>query len=92
MGQYFEWDAFKNTQNVKKHNVSFNIAKKAFQDKKRLIFEDLTHSKREQRYFCIGKVSRGVITVRFTYRENKIRVFGAGFWRQGKKLYEETNN
>lgn len=92
MGQYFEWDADKNTQNVKKHNVSFNIAKKAFYDEKRLLYEDLAHSKQEKRYFCIGKISRGIITVSFTYREGKIRIFGAGFWRQGKKKYEKTNN
>lgn len=30
------------------------------------------------------------MTVRFTYRNNKIRIIGAGYWRQGKKVYEEN--
>ena len=29
---------------------------------------------------------------RFTVRENSIRIFGAGFWRKGRKRYEEENN
>lgn len=33
----------------------------------------------------------GIMTVRFTYRNNKIRIIGAGYWRKGKKLYEEEN-
>ncbi len=31
------------------------------------------------------------MTVRFTIRDNKIRIFGAGYWREGKKKYEEKN-
>lgn len=31
------------------------------------------------------------MTVRFTYRGMKFRIFGAGFWRKGKKIYEEKN-
>jgi hypothetical protein len=33
----------------------------------------------------------GIITVRFTYRYGKIRIFGAGYWRKGKKEYEKKN-
>jgi hypothetical protein len=29
--------------------------------------------------------------VRFTYRENVIRIFGAGYWRKGKQIYEQEN-
>ncbi|MGP1473933.1 MAG: NFACT family protein [Treponema sp.] len=43
----------------------------------------------EKRYFCIGKTDEGILTVRFTIRDQNIRIFGAGYWRQGKKLYEE---
>ena len=34
----------------------------------------------------------GIITVRFTYREGKVRIFGAGYWRKGRKRYEQQNN
>lgn len=32
------------------------------------------------------------MTVRFTYREESIRIIGAGYWRKGKKIYEQENN
>lgn len=32
-----------------------------------------------------------ILTVRFIYRENNIRIIGAGYWRKGKKIYEEKN-
>lgn len=31
------------------------------------------------------------MTVRFTYREGRIRIFGAGYWRKGKSVYEQPN-
>jgi uncharacterized DUF497 family protein len=85
----FEWDELKNVENQQKHHVSFEEAQWAFTDPQRVIIEDLAHSDREQRYFCLGKVADGILTVRFTYRENIIRIFGAGYWRKGKRRYEE---
>ena len=84
----FEWDEAKNKENVIKHGVSFELAKKAFYDQERILTDDLEHSKQERRYFCIGYVDKKIITVRFTLRGNAIRIFGAGYWRRGKKLYE----
>ena len=31
------------------------------------------------------------MTVRFTWRLQKIRIFGAGYWRKGKVIYEKAN-
>jgi len=87
----FEWDEKKNKENQQKHDLSFEIAQYAFADPNRIIAEDLSHSDNEQRYYCIGKVDEGVITVRFTYRKNTIRIYGAGYWRKGKKIYEDKN-
>ncbi len=87
----FEWDEDKNIQNRLKHGLSFEIAQYAFADPKRVIAEDLSHSGREKRYFCFGKGAGGIITVRFTYRGGVIRIFGAGYWRKGRKVYEEEN-
>ena len=92
MNTSFEWDEKKNDKNVKKHGVNFQTAQYAFIDSKRIIAEDLTHSKLEKRYYCFGKVKGGVLTVRFTYRTSKIRIIGAGFWRKGKSIYEKENN
>lgn len=87
-----EWDRRKNQENQKKHGIAFVEAQEAFEDEKRIIVEDAHHSEKEQRYFCIGKIAGGIVTVRFTRRGVRIRIFGAGFWRKGKKLYEEKNN
>ena len=81
----FEWDEDKNRENNKKHAVSFEIAQYAFIDDKRVIAKDLKHSKKEKRYYCFGRVRNGILTVRFTCRNNRIRIIGAGFWRKGKK-------
>ena len=86
---HFEWDETKNQENQEKHGISFERAQQAFGDKKRIILEDLAHSEQEKRYYCIGKIDEGIVTVRFTYRKNKIRIFGAGYWRKGKIIYEE---
>ena len=87
----FEWDGNKDNANQKKHGVSFALAQLAFLDHQRIILRDLEHSSEEERFYCLGKVSGGILTVRFTDRSNKIRIFGAGYWRKGKKIYEKEN-
>lgn len=67
------------------------MAQYAFADPKRVIAEDTAHSADERRYFCFGRVDEGILTVRFTYRGGVIRIFGAGYWRKGKTIYETEN-
>ena len=57
----------------------------------RVIAEDLSHGAIEKRHYCFGSVGEGIMTVRFTYRENAIRIIGAGYWRKGKRIYEREN-
>ena len=87
----FEWDPQKDLLNQKKHYVSFSEAQYAFADPKRVIARDLGHSDHESRYFCFGRVAGRILTVRFTWRNQKIRIFGAGYWRKGKQIYEQEN-
>jgi uncharacterized protein len=88
----FEWDPAKDRQNQQRHAVPFAVAQYAFADPHRVILVDETHSVDEQRFYCLGRVAGGILTVRFTYRENVIRIIGAGYWRKGKRLYEEQNH
>ena len=88
---HFEWDDKKEQENIRKHSISFEVAQYAFLDPNRVIAEDSEHSNDEDRYFCIGYAGDGIVTVRFTYRGNVIRIFGAGYWRKGKRLYETQN-
>ncbi len=69
----------------------FSLAQYAFLDPKRIIVEDIGHSNEENRFYCIGRVDEGIMTVRFTYRGNIIRIFGAGYWRKGRKIYEDQD-
>ncbi len=87
----FEWDEAKDKENQAKHGVSFSMAQGAFFDPERVIAEDRGHSTEEKRFFCIGRVGDGILTVRFTARASVIRIFGAGYWRKGKQIYEEQN-
>ena len=87
----FQWDPEKDKANQDKHGVSFALAQFAFLDPQRIILEDLSHSADENRYYCIGRVAENILTVRFMYRNKQIRIFGAGYWRKGKKIYEKEN-
>jgi uncharacterized DUF497 family protein len=87
----FVWEPAKDDLNQRKHGVSFAMAQLAFLDSNRVILEDLEHGDKEKRFYCLGRVSEEIMTVRFTYRNNKIRIIGAGYWRKGKKIYEREN-
>ena len=87
----FEWDSGKDRANQGKHGISFSDAQLAFWDPHRVIAKDLKHSDGEERYFCFGKAEEDVVTVRFTFRGQMIRIIGAGYWRKGKMAYEKKN-
>jgi uncharacterized DUF497 family protein len=89
MPAFFERDPEKDEANRLKHGVSFREAQLAFFDPRREIAEDASHADIERRFFCFGVVGGRVMTVRFTVRVNVIRIFGAGYWRKGRRLYEE---
>lgn len=89
---HFEWDDEKDRINQEKHRVGFHLARYAFADPQRVIAEDAAHSSDEDRFFCIGRVGDSILTVRFTYRGDVIRIIGAGYWRKGKQFYEKQNS
>lgn len=88
----FDWDPSKDLLNQLKHRVSFYEAQFAFADPRRVIATDLLHSSAdERRFYCFGRTSEGILTVRFTWRAGIIRIIGAGYWRRGKRIYEQQN-
>jgi uncharacterized DUF497 family protein len=88
----FDWDDAKDIENQRKHHVAFSVAQYALLDPKRIILQDVGHSDTEERHYCVGQIADGIVTVRFTYREGVIRIYGAGYWRKGRKIYEEANH
>ncbi|MFH1957760.1 MAG: BrnT family toxin [bacterium] len=87
----FIWNNEKEISNVRKHGVDFSMATRVFKDTERKIYIDEKHSKKEKRFFCIGKVQGKILTVRFTCRRGKIRIFGAGYWRKEAEYYEKES-
>ncbi len=87
MDASFEWDEDKNQENKDKHGVSFEDAQKVFADPDLLILADEKHSTGEDRFYAIGTTQAGIMTVRFTRRGGKIRIFGAGLWTKYRKRY-----
>lgn len=88
----FVWDEEKERDNLRKHSLDFETAVRVFKDPKRKIYVDERHSVNEERMFCFGRVEGRIVTVRFTYREGLIRVYGAGYWRKGRGYYEAKDS
>jgi uncharacterized DUF497 family protein len=88
----YEWSVDKEQENIDKHGVDFDTACRVFEDKNRIIITDEKHSIDEARWIAIGEVGGEVLTVRFTLRKEVIRIFGAGYWRKERKLYEQENS
>lgn len=87
----FAWDPAKERENLAKHGVDFRTAASVFDDPALVLTKDAAHSVGEQRYFAFGLVAGAVLTVRFTVRGETIRLLGAGYWRKGRRYYEEAN-
>ncbi|MBN8549374.1 MAG: BrnT family toxin [Deltaproteobacteria bacterium] len=86
----FEWDAAKEKENLRKHNVTFLEAIESFSDPNGFVVIDDKHSENEPRFYWIGKVASGkVLTTRFTRRAGKIRIFGSAEWREFRRMYNE---
>ena len=85
---FFIWDDKKEAENILKHDIDFRTASRAFLDPSRKIARDSKHSGEDEvRKFCVGKVDNKIMTVRFINRDKKIRLIGAGYWRQGRAFY-----
>jgi uncharacterized DUF497 family protein len=66
----FEWDEVKATNNVRKHGVSFELARTVFHDKNLLTIADVEHSDAEERWFSVGCTSNGrLITVVYPWSD-----------------------
>jgi uncharacterized protein len=85
----FEWNEVKNLANIEKHGISFEEATQAFLDPNRKIRLNARHAAVEMRYYCFGKCGDRILTVRFIIRGSKVRIIGAGYWREGRKIYEQ---
>lgn len=87
----FNWDASKELENIRKHKVTFHEAAVSFLDPQGFQLIDEKHSKKERRYYWIGKSDSGrILTTWFTQRGPIIRIIGSAEWRKFRRLYYET--
>ena len=90
-----EWDDQKNTLNIKKHHISFEVASKVFYDPLFLEIEDSVHSEEEDRFQGFGNINGiTIVTVFYTERcsdgKERHRLISArGLDKEEKKAYEE---
>lgn len=88
----FEWDPYKATQNLEKHQVSFDEATTVFDDPLYVTVIDDEHSVDEERYITIGLSRNGwLLILAHTDRAGLIRIISARrTTRQEQRFYEET--
>jgi len=69
----FEWDPAKDKTNQSKHSLSFDEATELFKSGvDYLEIYDEEHSDEEDRFIAIGHMSRGVIVVAYTERDDDV--------------------
>lgn len=92
MAPTFEWDSEKARLNLAKHGISFDLAKRVWDDPSALILFDRVEDG-EDRWHAIGVVgAAAVLLVVHTYRgsDERIRIIGARkATRQERRLYEK---
>jgi uncharacterized protein len=68
-----EWDDAKNVANQEKHGVSFEVASELFaRGEDYLEIFDADHSDIEDRFIAIGPITRGVVLVVWTERDQDV--------------------
>jgi uncharacterized DUF497 family protein len=77
MNDEFEWNPIKAEANLKKHKISFQEARRVFDDLFALIEQDLGEDFGEDRFLAIGIVEGLLVTVVYTERGERIRLISA---------------
>lgn len=72
--ELFEWDGAKARSNLAKHGVSFEVARRAFDDVFASDRLDLGSEPGEDRYVITGMVNGILLTVVYTERGDRIRI------------------
>jgi uncharacterized DUF497 family protein len=77
MNLEFEWDDAKAAENYTRHGVSFDLAKKVFNDPFAVERIDDRQDYGEERYIIIGLADGELLFVAYTEREERIRLISA---------------
>jgi uncharacterized DUF497 family protein len=73
----FEWDDVKARANLEKHGVTFEVARRVFDDPAGIDEHDDSDVYGEDRFVITGIVSGRLLTVIYTEREDRFRIISA---------------
>ncbi|MCK5674776.1 MAG: BrnT family toxin [Spirochaetales bacterium] len=87
----FEWDKGNIDKNWIKHKVGIFESEQIFFNQPLLIQNDIVHSKKENRFFALGKTDlERMLFISFTVRSHNIRVISArDMSRKERKAYKQ---
>ena len=91
--EHFEWDDAKAAQNVARHKVSFETARKAFDDVLGIEVVDDREDYGEERFNLLGMVADRLLHVTFTVRAQRARLISARIAEPAeRRRYHEENS
>jgi uncharacterized DUF497 family protein len=73
----FEWNERKAASNLRRHKISFDTARRVFQDLFALVEQDLSEDYGEDRFLATGMIDSTLVTVVYTERGESIRIISA---------------
>lgn len=89
----FDWKDAKAAENEAKHGVSFEMAKKVFNDPFAIEWLDDRQDHGEERHVILGMVENRLLYVAYTMRGEKIRLISArGAEPHERRRYHEENS
>jgi uncharacterized protein len=74
---HFEWRDDKAASNVRKHGISFAMAREAFEDAFAISRIDRRHDDFEERFALLGMVEDQLLFVSYTLRNGRNRIISA---------------
>ena len=88
----FEWDDAKASSNLRKHGVSFAMARAVFRDPFAIERLDDREAYGEERFVIVGTVDARLLTVAYTLRGDRVRIISArGAEPDEHRQYHEEN-
>lgn len=88
----FDWDEAKAVENYANHRVTFDAAKRVFQDPFAIEWMDDRYHYGEERFAILGIVDGRLLFVAYTLRNGTIRIISArGAEPYEKRKYHEEN-
>lgn len=93
MSLSFEWSKSKAKVNLAKHGVSFELAKRVFDDPFAVEFLDDREDYDEERFVIMGMVDRQILFVAYAERKDAIRIISARrATKHEQEVYNEENS